>query len=660
MSHHDMSEPRDSTTQPPLPGDIYPGLDAAAIQRVLDGRWRHIREQARELMRDPLLAPRIGQSMDEHRSRVKEQLEAVALSDIPKFLFPKEVGGLGDTGAAITGFEMQAHADLSLLVKSGVQWGLFGGAVRNLGNSEHHQRYLADIMSLRLMGCFAMTETGHGSDVQSIGTTATYDSAAGEFIVQTPDERSTKNYIGNAACDGQAAVVFAQLHVGDADSVMQNHGVHALVVPIRDGAGNPMPGVTIGDDGLKAGLNGVDNGRLSFNQVRVPRDALLDRFASVSADGTYTSPIENPSARFFTMLGTLVQGRISIAGAALSASKNALTIAIRYGNRRRQFKAPDSDTEIPVLDYLAHQRALLPALATTYALSFAQGELVAELHDTPKDDEQGRRRLETFAAALKATSTWHASATVQACREACGGAGYLAENQLVGLRADLDVFTTFEGDNTVLLQLVAKTLLTNFQAEFGELDTIGTVRFAAEQIAEIVIERTGARGLIQRLVDAVPNRTADETDLFDREHQLALLGWRENHVLEGLARRLRKGFESDADAFDVFNNAQDQLLLAARAHIDARVLEAFDSAIGKVEEPAVAALLGRVCDLHALAVIERERAWFLEHNRLTPARSKAVTTAVNELCLELRPYAELLVDAFGIPDELIIAPIGQR
>jgi acyl-CoA oxidase len=646
-----MSEPRDSTTLPSSPVDV----DVTAVQRVLDGRWRHIREQTRELLRDPLLAPRIGQSMAEQRTRVKEQLDAVALTDIPKLLFPKEAGGLGDTGGAITGFEMQAHADLSLLVKSGVQWGLFGGAIRNLGNAEHHERYLRDIMSLRLMGCFAMTETGHGSDVQSIGTTATYDAKAGAFIVHTPDERSTKNYIGNAACDGRAAVVFAQLHVGG-----EAHGVHALVVPIRDGAGNPMPGVTIGDDGLKAGLNGVDNGRLSFDQVRVPREAMLDRFASVSADGVYTSPIESPSARFFTMLGTLVQGRISIAGAALSASKNALTIAVRYGNRRRQFKAPDSESEIPVLDYLAHQRALLPALASTYALTFAQAELVAELHDTPRDDEQGRRRLETFAAALKATSTWHASATVQACREACGGAGYLAENQLVGLRADLDVFTTFEGDNTVLLQLVAKTLLTNFQAEFGELDTIGTVRFAAEQIAEIVIERSGARGLVQRLVDAVPNRTADETDLFDREHQLALLGWRENHVLEGLARRLRKGFESDADAFDVFNSAQDQLLLAARAHIDARVLEAFDSAIGNVDDPTVATLLGRVCDLHALSVIERERAWFLEHNRLTPSRSKAVTTAVNELCSELRPYAELLVDAFGIPDELIIAPIAQR
>jgi acyl-CoA oxidase len=422
-----------------------------------------------------------------------------------------------------------------------------------------------------------------------------------------------------------------------------------------------MPGVRVADDGLKAGLNGVDNGRLWFDDVRVPRDALLDRFGAVAPDGTYSSPIDNVNRRFFTMLGTLVQGRISISGAALSATKNALTIAVRYGNRRRQFKAPDSEQEITVLDYLAHQRRLLPALATTYALSFAQAELVSTLHEvqTEAADDQARRKLETFAAGLKATSTWHATATIQACREACGGAGYLAENQLVMLKADTDVFTTFEGDNTVLLQLVAKTLLTNFQSEFGELDAIGTARFVAEQVADIVIERSGARGLVQRLIDALPGTADDETSLLDREYQISLLGWRERHLLEGVARRMRKGVEAADDLFEVFNAAQDHLLLAARAHIDARVLEAFDSAITAVEDEAVAVLLHRVCDLHALSVIERERAWFLEHNRLTASRSKAVTAAVNDLCRALRPFAVTLVDAFGIPDELITAPIAR-
>jgi acyl-CoA oxidase len=637
--------------------DLTVDPDREVLRRTLDGRWAQIRDEVRETLRAPVFARQLGLGLDEQRDHVMAQAHAIAATNVPRFLFPAQYGGLDETGAAITAFETQAFGDLSLLVKCGVQWGLFGGAVRHLGTQHHHERYLAAIMTLDLPGCFAMTETGHGSDVQSIRTTATYDPSTGEFVITTPDVHARKDYIGNAARHGRLAVVFAELETRG-----ERMGVHALLVPIRDAAGNAEPGVRIEDDGWKAGLNGVDNGRLSFDGVRVPRDALLDRYASVAEDGSYSSPIDNVNKRFFTMLGTLVQGRISVSGAAVSAAKLALTIAIRYGESRRQFTRPDTGAEVPILDYLAHQRVLLPALATTYAMSFAQSALVAELHavqSATTAEDQSRRRLETHAAALKAVSSWHTTRTIQDCREACGGAGYLAVNQLAGLKADTDVFTTFEGDNTVLLQLVAKTLLTNYQAEFGELDTIGTVRFVAEHAVEVAIERTGARGVIQRLVDAIPGKD-EETDLLDRDYQLSLLAWREKHVLEGVARRLRKGFEATTGSFEVFNAVQDHLLLAARAHAEARILEAFADVVEGVEDPDCKALLTRVCDLHALSTIERERAWFLEHGRLTPTRSKAVTAAVNDLCHALRPHAAVLTDAFGIPAEMIEAPIAQR
>ena len=104
-------------------------------------------------------------------------------------------------------------------------------------------------------------------------------------------------------------------------------------------------------------------------------------------------------------------------------------------------------------------------IAQSHALQFAQNQLVATLHDQETAavrDMEAQRELEAFAAGLKVVSTWHASAAIQEAREACGGAGYLAENRLVELRADTDVFTTFEGDNHVLLQLVAKHLLTSY------------------------------------------------------------------------------------------------------------------------------------------------------------------------------------------------------
>ncbi|MQA99786.1 MAG: acyl-CoA oxidase, partial [Actinobacteria bacterium] len=380
----------------------------------------------------------------------------------------------------------------------------------------------------------------------------------------------------------------------------------------------------------------------------------------LSDDGTYTSPIENETGRFFTMVGTLIQGRISVSGAAVSAAKVALAIAIRYASERRQFSPPDSSEEVLLLDFRQHQRRLLPALATTYALHAAQEELVSNLHDaftTENYPERERRKLESLAAGIKALTTWHATSTIQTCREACGGAGYLSINRLPQLKADTDVFTTFEGDNTVLLQLVAKGLLTDYRDEFGSLDTLGMVRFVADQVVERVVERTSARKLIQTLIDAVPGRE-EETDIFERGYHLELIEWREKHIMEGVARRLKAGIDAGRDAFEVFNDAQDHVLLAARSHIERIVLESFVAAIDRCEDPDVAFLLHRVCDLHALSTIEANRGWYLEHGRLSASRSKAIIAGVNSLCSELRPQAGILVDAFGIPNEVLAAPIA--
>jgi acyl-CoA oxidase len=622
---------------------------AEHLRNTLDGRWRDVKNRMREELSNEVFRPHYTPNTVIARTKVAEQMKIMAAHGAAEDGFKKEHGGNGDVAAAVTRIEMLAMSDLSLMVKAGVQWGLFGGAIENLGTERHHQAYVPRIISLDLLGCFAMTETGHGSDVQSIETTATYDASTQEFVIDSPTRTSRKDYIGGAAESATVAAVFAQLITPDGEG----HGVHCFVVPIRDEDGNDLPGVTTGDCHYKGGLPGVDNGRIQFDQVRIPRENLLNKYADVAEDGSYSSPIENPNRRFFTMLGTLIRGRVTVGGSAGAAARVALDIATRYALERRQFKAPEDDHEVLLMDYLVHQRRLFPLIARSYALQFAQNELVAKTHemqtaDDPDPEEQ--RELESRAAGLKAANTWHATRAIQEAREACGGAGYLAENRLIALKADTDVFTTFEGDNHVLIQLVAKELLTAYADDIKGMSPVEWVRFAANFAGERVLKRTAAETIMQRILDTRQDNE-EEGSLFNRGTQLKMFEDREEYMIATVARRLR-GKSKEMSAFDAFNAVQDHVLHAAQSHIDRIILEAFVAGIDSCEDDEARKILDLVCDLYALSVIEDDRAWFMEHQFLSTERAKAVTRGINERCRTLRPYAETLVAGFGIPEQL--------
>ncbi|HEY3772987.1 MAG TPA: acyl-CoA dehydrogenase [Solirubrobacteraceae bacterium] len=629
-------------------------FDPAELQRILDGRYADLRAQIRDVMSRPEFEPPLECSREDYRATVMGWALQLAEEGLTAPGFPVEYGGEGDFGANVAGFETIAFGDLSLLVKFGVQFGLFGGAVQQLGTAAHHERYLRDIASLKLPGCFAMSEAGHGSDVQNLLTNATYDRDADAFVVDTPIDAAHKDYIGNAARDGRMAVVFAQLHVGT-----ESHGVHALLVPIRDELGSVMAGVRIEDDGPKLGLNGVDNGKLWFDHVRVPRENLLDRWGGVTADGIYSSPINKPTKRFFSMVGALVQGRICVGGASVSASELALTIAVRYGLRRRQF-GPEPGHEVPILDYRVHQRRLLPRLAKSYALHFAQAELRDRFHHVMSDEgvtDQERRELESLAAGMKATASWHATDTIQVCREACGGAGYMAVNRFAALKADTDIFTTFEGDNVVLMLLLARGLLTGYAEQFTGLSPVGMASFVAGQAAEVVVERLFARKIAQVVGDWVGS-TGDEDDLLDPVIQLALFRWREGHITASAAQRFRRHIKDGHAPFEVFRSIEDHVVDVGRAHIATVLLEAFHRAVDDCPDGPVRVALKQMCDLFALTEIEREKGFFQEHGRLSGPRCKAISRQVGELCDRVRAQAGPYVDAFGIPDAILRAPIA--
>ncbi len=619
-----------------------------ALRDATAGRWAHVRELARHTLPKELMQRDPALTMPEAREWTRATLATLTARGFTTSGYPVEFGGHDSPGRSAIDFDMCAHGDLSVTIKIGVQFGLFGGAVLSLGTQWHHETYLPDLLTLALPGCYAMTEIGHGSDVSSLETTLTYDRASDQIVVHSPTASSMKAYIGGAGVDAQMAVVYGQLIVAG-----ESHGVHATMVPIRDASGMALPGVTPGDHGAKGGLAGVDNGTLLFDTVRVPRRMLLDRYGGINADGDYVSDIENPNRRFFTMLGTLVRGRICIAGAGAVAGRRGLSIATRYALKRRQFSAAGHEGDVLLIDYLAHQRKLLPAMATAYALMFAQNELterMEDLHKAPEKDLEAQRELETHAAGLKAISTRWGNDTIQMSREACGGAGYMSENGLTLIRRDADVFATFEGDNTVLLQLVAKGLLSNYKEMFGDLDMRGMLQFAARSISGAVLERTAARPVIDRLLEAA-NRRSEDDPLHDRAWHLNMFKDREKHVLETLASRLRKAAKENPDSFEAFNSSQDHVLLAARTHMDRVILESFIEGIEACTDPVATDRLEKLCDLYCLSSIESDSGWFQQHNRLSAGRAKAVTAAVNESCRTLRPDTLPLVEGMGVPEE---------
>jgi acyl-CoA oxidase len=615
-------------------------FDIGQLSRILDGRNERINKKIKTLLSDPVFEYLETDNLSTYREKVLQWCRHLADQGFGSMGYPKEYGGGGDMETYFAIMEALSYHDLSLVIKFGVQFGLFGMSIYFLGTEKHHRKYLKDIGTLALPGCFAMTETGHGSNVRGIETTATYDGKTHSFIIHTPHARAQKEYIGNAACHGEMATVFAKLITGEKD-----YGVSAFLVRLRDNKGNVMPGITINDCGRKMGLNGVDNGTIVFNQVTIPYDNLLDRFASVSAEGKFESPISSDNRRFFTMLGTLVGGRIGIPRSGLSATKSGLTIAIRYGDQRRQF-GPEGAPEVPVLNYRQHQRRLMPLLANAYALHFSLQYLTDRFLKRKEEDMQ---EIEALAAGLKSVATWNTTHSLQECRECCGGKGYLSENRIDRLKNDSEIYTTFEGDNTVLMQLVAKSRLTEFKQEFSNMNFFSVFNYVADQAKTSLTER-----------NPLIVRKTDEDHLLDGEFHLNAFRYRERNILTSAAKRLKRHIDDGMDSFDAFNVCQNHLVEVSFAYIERIILEQFIAQVERTKDQGCQAILRKLCQLYALAQIDKHKGWYLENGYMEGVKTKAIRKLLDQLCWDIRKDAVPLVDAFAIPDSLLAAPIGIR
>lgn len=592
----------------------------------------------KEFLKNPVFKWDVIRDKSKARKIVLKQLQSLAAGGWGALAYPKAYGGKNNIESYASIFEQLMFVDGSLAIKFGVQFGLFGGSIQNLGRQYHHDNYLRETGETKLLGCFAMTETGHGSNVRGIKTTATYVHETQSLIIHTPGKNDNKEYIGNAL-DSTMASVFAQLIVGG-----KNKGVHAILVPLRNEKHELLPGIRIEDNGYKLGLNGVDNGKIWFNQVMVPVVNLLDKYGQIDDQGHYQSKIKNPNKRFFTMLGTLVGGRICVAKGALAGAKMSLTIAIKHALQRRQFNDSIKVQEDLLMDYPSHQLRLIPKVASSYVYHTVLQRAMQEYANSTED----KRRIETQVAGLKAIITWFATETIQECREACGGKGYLLENRIADLKNDTDIFTTFEGDNTVLLQLAAKGVLSDFKSELNAGGLVSVLKLIGGRFTDKLAT-----------INPAYSNKVDKAHLYNPKFHLHALDFRLRRLTDSAAMRIRGYIKKGIPSYQAFLKTQTHLLALGKAYSEVLAMKWFYEFASKLDDGPYKDLLYQIGALHGLSVIRKDATWFLEHGYLSGTKSKAIRQRVERLSTELRPHINTLVDGFGIPEHSMTAPIAN-
>ncbi|CAH8339770.1 unnamed protein product [Eruca vesicaria subsp. sativa] len=622
---------------PPELNESY-GFDLKEMRKLLDGHNLEDRDWLyRILIQSNLFNRKIRGGkvfVSPDYNETMEQQRDISMKRI-MYLLEKGVfqGWLTETGpdAELKKFalyEVCGMYDYSLSAKLGVHFLLWGNAVKFFGTKRHHEKWLKDTEDYLVKGCFAMTELGHGSNVKGIETVTTYDPRTEEFVINTPCESAQKYWIGEAAIHATHGIVISQLEINGT-----NQGIHVFIAQIRDKDGNICPNIRIADCGHKIGLNGVDNGRIWFDNLRIPRENLLNSVADVSSDGQYVSAIKNPDQRFGAFLAPLTSGRVTIASSAIYSAKVGLTVAIRYSLSRRAFSAVANGPEMLLLDYPSHQRRLLPLLAKTYAVSFAANDMKMSY---VKRTSETNKEIHVVSMGLKAVLTWHNMRTLQECREACGGQGLKTENRVGHLKGDYDVQTTFEGDNNVLMQQVSKALFAEYVS----------CKKRNKPFKGLGLEHMN----IPRPV--LPSQLTSSILRCSHFQQKNVFSIRERDLLERYTcevAELQGRGESREFSFLLSHQLSEDL---SKAFAEKAILQAVLDAEANLPVGSIKDVLGLVRSMYALMCMEEDPS-FLRYGYLSRDNVGDVRREVSKLCGELRPHALALVISFGIPDAFL-------
>jgi acyl-CoA oxidase len=527
--------------------------------------------------------------------------------------------------------------DMAISTRGTVSVSLYLDSIINFGTAKH--RELIDrCFSLQDIGCFGMTELGHGSNVAAVETTATYVKGSNEFIINTPTRTAAKWWVGGAAKTANMAVVVARLIIeGD------YHGVHLFVMNIRGKRNEEIPGVTLGYCGPKLGLPGLDNGFMIFNNYRVPYEALLDRISQVTPAGKFKSSIKSQEKRLGVMISALVRGRNCVVLASSINLSNCITCALRYSAVRKQF-APDGKEEVSILSYQAQKVRLIPILAQTFATqcgSFIIQEFIAKGSKTFYEHPEGEELAEFHAilSGLKAVCSWYGVQGCQICRESCGGHGYSAFSSFGRIRDNQEVQVTWEGDNMVLIQQTSKYILKQIQKTMkGQPVFSETLRFL----------RMG-------------HDESKKENIKNFDDMVSALEHVVNLYLNESMMKIQEMSGSGGSMTDIWNNSQSFYLQElAKSYTELLLVKEFGKMVEKITErdKGTGETIAKLRDLYVLTILEKHLIVLIDLGYSISHR-KEFRDKIIRLCEEIGEVSIGIIDAIAPHDRVLSSSIGS-
>ncbi|XP_044201792.1 peroxisomal acyl-coenzyme A oxidase 1 isoform X1 [Thunnus albacares] len=519
--------------------------------------------------------------------------------------------------------------------------GMFLPTLLNQATPEQMDRFFMPAWNLEIIGTYAQTEMGHGTHLRGLETTATYDPATQEFVMNSPTVSSIKWWPGGLGKTSNHAIVLAQLYTQG-----KCHGLHAFIVNIRDmSTHQPLPGVVVGDIGPKFGFNEVDNGFLKLENVRIPRENMLMKYAKVEPDGTYVKP---PSAKL--TYGTMVFVRSMIVRESARALSKACTIAIRYSAVRHQSEMRPGEPEPQIIDYQTQQYKLFPLLAMAYAFSSVGQYMYQTYHRITGDINQGDfselPELHALSAGLKAFTTWETNAAIEVCRMSCGGHGYSRSSALPDIYVSFTPTCTYEGENTVMMLQTARYLVKSYrQAKEGQ------------QLSGIVsyLNEADHRRVQPQPVAARPT----VVDINDLASLVEIYKLRAATLVELAAKSIQQELQRRKSQEDAWNNSAIDLVRASDAHCHYVVVKLFTDKLGEIGDTAIHSVLSTLALLYALNGITKNSGDFLQAGLINVPQVLQISVRIKELLSQLRPNAVALVDAFDIHDKKLNSVLGR-